>query len=754
MTALRRWLLPVAVYLAASAAFTLPILRAFTTAIPHDAGDPVLNTWILWWNSERLPLTAAWWNAPMFFPMSGALALSETLLGLLPISGVVQWLTDSPLVAYNTAFVLSFPLCALAAYALALELTGDRPAALVAGLAFAFAPYRMGQLSHVQVLSYYGAPLALFAAHRFIRTGERWLLAVFSAAWLMLSLTNGYAMFHLAVLLAFWILWFARRTARAVPILAAWAIGSVPLVPVLWRYQEIHGALHLTRSINEIKGFGLDLADWLTAPPEVLVWGARLWPSRPETAVFPGLTLIVVAALSCVAGWRGRRRGAPPRTLDQKVLTWIAVVAALVAFSFVSFGPWRLGPLTVSEFRKPFSIAVAARVLAALRSAWVRRAWREESTVAFYIIAVIGLYVLALGPEPRIAGRPFLYQPPYAWLMELPGFATLRVPARFAMLAVLAQAVLLAFAAAYWRARVSPRVASGLVAVVAAGVLADGWVRLPVAPVQEAGPAWADVPAVFEVPAGGLEDFGAIYRATQHGRPIVNGYSGYFPPFYLPLLHALRAGEYQVLHELTPERPLGVGVNLRADGAAAMRAGLEAASGVVSRDASATWASFTVMPRPLPAQSEGPALAVAAVRANRHPEDIERLKDGTVGTAWGSDNNQIGDEELVVDLGGEQAIGIVRLKMGAFAFGFPRQLTVEVSSDANAWTTVWSGETSVAAVRGSIHDPATAPLDIPLGRVQGRFIRLRQTGAEPGIPWWIAELEIRAAAPEAMARRN
>ncbi|HEU4787966.1 MAG TPA: hypothetical protein VFS57_11165, partial [Gemmatimonadaceae bacterium] len=30
--------------------------------VPHDAGDPVLNTWIVWWNAHALPFTSTWWN--------------------------------------------------------------------------------------------------------------------------------------------------------------------------------------------------------------------------------------------------------------------------------------------------------------------------------------------------------------------------------------------------------------------------------------------------------------------------------------------------------------------------------------------------------------------------------------------------------------------------------------------------------------------------------------------------------------------
>lgn len=129
-----------------------PLVRHLASALPADLGDPVLETWILWWNAHTVPLTASWWNAPMFVPMKGAMALSESLLGLTPVTTPLQWLGLGPVAAHNIAFLLSGPLAALSAFLLATRLTPRRDAALIAALAFGFAPYRIGQLSHLQVL--------------------------------------------------------------------------------------------------------------------------------------------------------------------------------------------------------------------------------------------------------------------------------------------------------------------------------------------------------------------------------------------------------------------------------------------------------------------------------------------------------------------------------------------------------------------------------------------------------------------------
>ena len=66
-----------------------------------------------------MPLTARWWNAPMFWPLGGTLTLSEHLLGISSSRRRFSGSGASPLTASNIAVLLSFPLCAFAAHALA-----------------------------------------------------------------------------------------------------------------------------------------------------------------------------------------------------------------------------------------------------------------------------------------------------------------------------------------------------------------------------------------------------------------------------------------------------------------------------------------------------------------------------------------------------------------------------------------------------------------------------------------------------------
>ena len=742
---MKRLFAPVLLYVAITAAMTYPVLRHIGSVVPHDLGDPILNTWLLWWSSKHVPLTAAWWNAPMFFPAQDVMAFSELLIGLLPITLVVQWLTHNPLAAYNVALLLSYPLCGLAAYGLAWELTGRRDAALVAGLAFAFAPYRMGQIAHVQMMSYYWAPVALVGLHRYLRNRDRRWLILFGGAWLMQALTNGYALFHFSIFVALWLVWFARPIRIAVPIVVAWLVAAIPLLPALLKYRQVHSALHLMRDINETKRLGVGLSDLFAPSPELLVWGSRLLPARNETTVFPGLTILIVGLVWFVLSRTWKNGSAEPRHLDERALTALSAIAAAIGLSVFVLGPWAIGPLTVGEFRKPFSIAVLLRLLAFLRSRWMRDAWRRHSVAVFYVIAMAAMLVLALGPEPQLFGRPILYKPPYEWFMKLPGFDTLRVPARFAMLFVLCQSVLLALAMARWSVRFSrPQV---IVAVIGAGLLVDGWARVHVEAAPAAGPAWPDaVAAVAELPPGGQNDFDAIYRSMFHSRPIVNGYSGYDPPFYLPFVTAIRDEEFAALPEIARGRLIGIGVNRAASGAEPIEQILRRMPGVSRFSADDRWSVF-MMQVGVPSDDHlGAALPIKSVRANRFNQDIGRLADGRLETAWNSGSNQVGDEELRIDLGSEQTIGGVVFAMGPYSFGFPRKVLIGVSSDESQWILGWAGSTAVRTVRAAVTSPESVPLTLNFGQLKGRFIRIEQVGSEPGIPWWIAELGVRAPA--------
>jgi hypothetical protein len=321
----------------------------------------------------------------------------------------------------------------------------------------------------------------------------------------------------------------------------------------------------------------------------------------------------------------------------------------------------------------------------------------------------------------------------------------LRVPARFAMLAVLCQSIAGSIVLARWAAG---RRGILLTVAVGAGLLADGWMVLPVAAAAGTpSPLWSDVAAIVELPPGRPEvDFPAIARSLEHRRPIVNGYSGYAPPHYLPLAHAVRDGKLEALEEIAAYGRIGVAVERSRADAADLAAMLRVHPGMEPGPPSDRWFTFVVAARVRVTTAVGAALPLQSIRANVHDEDLHRLADGSVLTAWGSGGEQHGGEAIVADLGVPQEIGAIVFELGAYSFGHPRDLRIETSADGLAWSEVWRGSTAVQTVRATLADPDRVPVTIGVPRVTARFVRLTQIGQEPGIPWWVAELQVRAPA--------
>src|SRR5262249_45908257 len=150
--------------------------------------------------------------------------------------------------------------------------------ALVAGLAFGFAPYRAAQMPHLQTLWACWMPLGLLALHRFIAMHRKRDLVLFGICWMFNGLSTGYFLFFFSVLVGLWILWLARSWREWLAIGVTLVLGTLPLVPLLAGYMHFQSEFGLSRSMEEIEFFSADLsAFWATTP---YVWPFH-WTFKP-----------------------------------------------------------------------------------------------------------------------------------------------------------------------------------------------------------------------------------------------------------------------------------------------------------------------------------------------------------------------------------------------------------------------------------------------------------------------------------------
>jgi hypothetical protein len=752
------------VYAGLTVALSYPLVLRLNTAVPNDPGDPLLNTWILWWNSRQAPLTPDWWNAPAFFPMRDALALSEHLLGLSPLTSPLIWSSGNPLLAYNLAFLLTFVLSAMGAYALALTVTGSRGAAFVAGLAYAFAPYRMAQLAHLQVLASFWMPLALAALHRYVGDRRpRWLV-LFAVATAFQGLTNGYYLLFFPVLVALWVFWFAPRGGRlafAGAVGGSLAASFLVLLPLLLRYRAVDQRFRLERQLDEVLSFSARVDDLTRTDGDLALWGQWLQTPGPEAQLFPGLTCVLLVAAAALSRTGSRLEEATRGALSRPIRLALAVVASafsLVAIARIVFGPWRLELLGLSistgKLSKPLTFALYTWLIVASTGPVARRLVRSQSALVFYVLATIAMWAFAFGPAARIGDVEVLYWAPYRWLTMLPGFSGLRVPARFAMLAVLCLSVAAALALARLRERTPRRARALLVAVASAGILAEGWRTVPLlAPPPASVLEPTDGPgAVIELPFGvPLRDGQAMYRGMTHLHPVVNGYSGREPPHWIVLGLALPSRDPGLLRELAARGVRHVVVFHDEDPARRWRGYVRSFPGAEVVRAAMRQTLFSLPSteaRPL-AGCEGQPLPVARLAASESLEDAGKALDGDPDTRWQSAGPQRGGEAIEVDLGRTRGVSGIELALGPYYGDFPRQLAVEASLDGREWSARWQGPTDAEAFKAALDAPLRMPLRLCFPPARARHLRLRQLGSDPQFPWTVGELVVLGGADDA-----
>ena len=680
-------LLAAAALTALTGAYTWPLMAHVGSVVPHDRGDPLLVTWILWWSTHAVPLTAAWWNAPAFYPSPGAIAFSENLLGLAPITAPVIWLTQSPLTGYNAAFLLSYPLSGLGAYTLAFVLTRRHDASFVAAAAFAFAPYRLSHTQHLQLLSSYWMPVAIAALHRYVATPRwRWA-ALFAASWLLQALACGYYLFFLTIFVLLWLAWFApRHLARrdAGRLAAAWCAAGLALTPVLLGYRAIHASYGFKRSPAEILTYSADIAGLWSASPDSFLWRRLHAGVGPESELFPGLVVLVLFVTGMVMAVRSFR-------LNAEATGWYG--------------------------------------------------WVTGSTLRFYGLTAILMWTLSLGPSPTLHGQPLGIPGPYGVLMNLPGFNGMRVPGRLWMVSALCLAVVAALVVA----RIESRRARRLVATVATlGLLLDGWPRaFPVVAAPGMRVTSTSAHARLGLPLRGNETE-TMYGAIPQARPVFNGYSGYEAPQHFAMRDLLEHYDPRILDRLAAVEPIEVIVESARDVDGAWRGYVERHPGAGRADMTAEWTSYEIPPTgaSAPAAIAGAPLHVTSITASANAHDIGAVLDGDLGTRWYSERPQAGGETIVADLGSAQHVTAVVLCLGAYPAQYPRTLTVEASADGVEWSPVFTGGTALETYDAAVRSPREVPVTLPVHRDRVRFLRLRQTGSDPHYGWTIVELRI------------
>jgi hypothetical protein len=327
-----------------SALFNYPVLLHPKSVVTADLGDPLLQAWQLAWQHNFATGGGPLWTGNTLFPAVDSFAFSDALLGYLPLTlfGDGQY---AAIFRYNIVFLIAFAMAYAGAYLLVRQLGGNWQAAALAGAAFAWAPWRLTHISHLNILSSGAIALALFALARghgySLRHGRRpelarpwwafvgWLVAAWQVT---LGFAVGLPFVYLLGVVGVVILVTALRRWRDFGTRLAVLNGAGVVVFLVVTYlmtipfRQVVTDYGFNRPWEEVQVFSPPADGLFTTLSSTWLWQGTpldpntgvlvdsnwlLQPGASEKVLFPGLALLVVALIGLFfSAWSVRVRAA------------------------------------------------------------------------------------------------------------------------------------------------------------------------------------------------------------------------------------------------------------------------------------------------------------------------------------------------------------------------------------------------------------------------------------------------------------
>ena len=429
MRTLLRELTIFAAFLLGATVFTFPLVLRLDRAVT-DLADPLLDAWSLAWVAHQLPRDPFHlFDANRYFPELGTLTFNDPMIGLAILVSPIQIVFDHAVVTLNVAMLLSLALSGYGACRLGSWLTRSPLAGYVAGAVFAFNPFRLDHLSHLQLQTAGFIPLLYLCISRYLEGGQRrhavgtavflWFVAASCAyygifTWTLLGVAIPYEIWRTGA-------WKRRR--RLVGLAFALVVSGAAYLPLALPFMRLQREFGFRRPIERLQRFSARPGDYLRSGSHLHQW-LGLKPDSPERTLFPG---ILAVGLGAVGILRTNRRTA--------LYLLVGGTAALA-----SLGPnYELYRLLyvfapgVSGVRVPPRFAIYVLLAAAMLAGWgaanlLRRLKGRKACAVAAILVIFPLVESFGGPIPyaRAPDVPQVYE----WLARQPGSpASLELPA-------------------------------------------------------------------------------------------------------------------------------------------------------------------------------------------------------------------------------------------------------------------------------------------------------------------------------------
>jgi len=344
----RNWLGAV-VLLIVTCAFFWPIITHISSY--SEGGDAMFNSWTLARDQNCILRHGcpSYADGNIFFPHKNSMLYSETQLSAGVITLPLYFINDNPIFSYNVMTVASFFLMAFFMYLLAKYLSKGREiVSILAGVLFAYSPFRMGALSHLQNSSIFYLPLAFLLIFKFFDTKKRGYLVglfvtlalQFYASWYQMV----YVLIALGILLGGYWLFKLAKPKVVLSVFVVVCLAAISTAPLAKSYANFSKSNSASFSIQSQTTYSASLIDYVT-PEQGTLLGKLFYHLKPtahrnsynpDSHSYYGLALWGLAIGLIALAYRKRKRGLEAMQEYKKVVIFALIGLAGV---IISFGP-------------------------------------------------------------------------------------------------------------------------------------------------------------------------------------------------------------------------------------------------------------------------------------------------------------------------------------------------------------------------------------------------------------------------------
>jgi len=527
--------------------YTWPLVTDLAHLYPDNPDARVLTWAMITAFRNLLTQPGALMQGNAFYPVGLSLTFSEPLFTPALVAGPILAATGNPVLAYNITLILFWAISGWTMYAVAIRLTRDHLAALVAAVVFMLCPYRNEMYVEFNMEMTFGIPLTFYTLVRFLESQRPRDLALFCLVfWLQAISVLYYAVILMlglaAVVLQYtalrWSGWRPRTLLTAV--LGGVGLG-VALAPVILPFTVTRRELGFERSLPEVQDRSAEVLSYFALRGN---WLYRATESGYyyEATVFMGFVALGLAAIGLLWLWRSRSadRGRPERAVSVAMVVAALLIAYRLAVGGSTEPAWPALSFSGAAVAL-FGLLVAREALEGWRrrqQGFVDRRLGSRDWILILLGISLVAFLLSLGPAVDLRDEP-IGPGLYAWLQPyvLP-LRALRAANRIGVLVVFSVSVLAGFGVTWLRAHLPRRAfapamsAIGLLLALeyATFPMVYGRVLPLVRPVDVELKAASPDAVVLEWPAyAPMADADSMLRSVVHGKRIVNGYSGFVP---------------------------------------------------------------------------------------------------------------------------------------------------------------------------------------------------------------------------------